>query len=436
MRVGVTLWSAIGAVVLSAGACTSEGGNANGPGAPGLMNAGTAAPAPAATAGTPAMVPTDPAQPGTNMNPTVPPAGTAGSGAVPPPVAQAGAAAPGGAAGADAPPVMGPKVVPSARNGCPDLHTDFVGDDACLAPPDPAKGFQIHIGPSSYTDPAEIDKFIMEPGQESSECYMKKLPIDKNVLYMVYELSGRPGTHHIINTLFNDSFNEGWGICGSFLPGSGNAGSIGGASKPHMPPIPIAPENENLGIPLTAHQQVQHDMHYFNFTQEPILREFWMNVYYIEETPETIRPMRIGGMGGFGFAIAPGTHQTYKYECPINGDGRIIQLLGHTHAHGIRETAHIRRKSGERMKVFEQYDYLEPQIFMYDSLTQNPPFSDSAPGAHTGMLPISMGDVLEWECEVNNTSDSTLYYTNEVKTGEMCNIWGMTVGPAIQCQLR
>ena len=63
-------------------------------------------------------------------------------------------------------------------------------------------------------------------------------------------------------------------------------------------------------------------------------------------------------------------------------------------------------------------------------------FSSAAPGAHTGLLPMVAGDVLEWECEINNDSQDTLYYVNEVKTGEMCNIWGMTVGPPIACQLR
>jgi hypothetical protein len=49
--------------------------------------------------------------------------------------------------------------------------------------------------------------------------------------------------------------------------------------------------------------------------------------------------------------------------------------------------------------VFEQYDYLEPQIFIYDSLTMNSMFSDSAPGAHSGLLEVKNGDALVWECE-------------------------------------
>jgi hypothetical protein len=255
---------------------------------------------------------------------------------------------------------------------------------------------------------------------------------------MVFEFSGRPGTHHIINTLLSEDLPEGFGTCRSFVGGMTNIGSLGGASKAHMPPMPIAPENENLGIPLSPRTQAQHDMHYFNLTEEPILREFWMNIYYVDPAVADERPNRIRGMGGLEWNFSPiaaGTHKVYPYECPIVGDGRIIQLLGHTHAHGVRESAWVRRASGEQVKVFEQYDYLEPQIFMYDSLTENPMFSSASPGAWSGLLDVKDGDVLMWECEVNNDSPTALRYTNQVETGEMCNIWGMTVGPTISCPM-
>jgi hypothetical protein len=359
--------------------------------------------------------------------------GASGSAAPPDSEGEGEGSETGGAAGDDA--IAGPRpmTIPSARGMC-DIDSGFPGDEACLAPPDPDKGFQIHIGPDDYTDPAQIAVFAMEPGDESSECYMKKMPLDHDAFYFVYELSGRAGTHHIINTLRADDVPDGFGSCGG---GEGSSlGMFGGASKPHMPPMPVAPENENLGLPIKANMQVQHDMHYFNLTQAPILREFWMNVYYVDPEKVEETPLQIAGLGGFGWnraPIEPGTHQVYAYECPIESDGRIIQLLGHTHAHGIRETAHIRRANGDRLKVFEQYDYLEPQIFMYDSLTENPEFSVRAPGAHTGMIDVAAGDALEWECEINNDSTTPLRYINEVQTGEMCNIWGMSIGPRIAC---
>jgi hypothetical protein len=332
-----------------------------------------------------------------------------------------------------------PGTIPSARGKC-DLHTQFAGDDACLAVPDPDKGFQIHVGPSNYDDMNEVMPFLMDPAGESDECFFKKTTNDKDIKYFVWELSGRPGTHHIINTTLASDVADGFGACEGGVTGDGaSMGSLGGASRSWMPPSPVAPENEDLGIPLPAHTQVQHDMHYFNVTDKTILREWWMNIYYVDESKVKETPSRIAGLGGLSWnymPIQPGTHDVFKYECAIDTDGRIIQLLGHTHAHGIRETAHIRNAAGERLKVFEQYDYLSPAIFNFDSLTKNPDFSDSQPGAFTGILNVKAGDTLEWECEINNDSDKALAYTNEVHTGEMCNIWGSSVGPTISCFLQ
>jgi hypothetical protein len=44
------------------------------------------------------------------------------------------------------------------------------------------------------------------------------------------------------------------------------------------------------------------------------------------------------------------------------------------------------------------------------------------------MLDVHDGDVLSWECHVVNDSNVGLKYVNEVKTGEMCNLWGASLG--------
>lgn len=319
------------------------------------------------------------------------------------------------------------------------INSGYPGDEACLAPPEPGKGIQIHIGPNDYNDAAEVAMFLMDPGDESSECFADKLPNMEAFHYLQYELSGRPGTHHIINSMVRNSDIRGFiPVCESF--GDNRVGPLPGASKPHMKLSPVAPENAKLGIPVEPNLGGQFDMHYFNFTDAPILREFWLNLYFVdpanvEETPESV--VGFGGLGWTFAPIQPGTAQVYKYECPpIETDGRILQLLGHTHAHGDRFTAHIRRASGERIKVFEAFDYLEPRVFNYNSVVENPGFGPGTAGAYTGILEVNAGDVLEWECDVNNDSMVPLRYTNFVETGEMCNIWGQAVGPAISCFLQ
>jgi hypothetical protein len=321
------------------------------------------------------------------------------------------------------------------RGRC-DIDSGFPGDEACLVPPPPGQGIQIHIGPDDYDDPDQINKFLLGQDQEVTQCYSSTTTNDEEVYYQSYVLSGRAGTHHIINTGYLTPHAA--GIDGTFGPcrvDSENASPrIPGAAKAYHERLPVAPENAEIGTAVLPHTALTSDMHYFNFTDGPILREYWLNLYTVPKDQVKQTSNRIRGYGGLGFNITPGTEMTYSYSCPIDADGRILALLGHTHSHAVRFTAWVNRAAmGERVKVFETFDYLEPQIYAFNTVETNPEFSEQAPGAWTGMLEVSAGDTLDWECHVINDSEATLRFTNEVVTGEMCNIWGESVGPRIDC---
>jgi hypothetical protein len=319
------------------------------------------------------------------------------------------------------------------------LKTNFADDNACI---------QIHIGPSNYDDPAEVAKFIMKPGEESSECFSIRTPNTEKVVYQTFTISGRAGTHHMINTLYSGDLPTGsFGACGGFAADPENPdaaapiGSLPGASKAYMPRSKVAPEYAHVGRELGPNALLQGDLHYFNFTDADILREVWVNLYFAPpEAKITEFSDQIRGFGGLGWnwtPIEPGTDMVYKYECPIASPGKIMSLLGHYHAHGKRFTGSIKRASGTIEKVFEMYDYLDPKDYDYNSVTTNPMFAPNQAGAHSGVLEVAAGDTLQWECHIINDSNAPLAYTNEVKTGEMCNIWGYSVGTAdpITCDI-
>ena len=319
------------------------------------------------------------------------------------------------------------------------LSTGYADDNACIPAPKPGEGIQIHIGPSNYADPAEVAKYIMKPGEESSECFTIRTPNTEKVTYQTFLLSGRTGTHHMINTIYSGDMPTGsFGPCGGFAADPENPdapapiGSLPGASKAYMPRSKVAPEFAHVGRELDANALMQGDMHYFNFTDKDILREVWLNLYFASpETPVTEFSDQIRGFGGLGWnwePIEPGTDMVYQYECPIMGNGKIMSLLGHYHAHGKHFSASIKRASGTIEKVFEMFDYLDPATFDYNSVTTNPMFSANAAGATSGILEVSAGDILQWECHILNDSNVALGYTNEVMTGEMCNVWGYSIG--------
>ncbi len=348
-----------------------------------------------------------------------------------------------GAGGTDTEPMMPPEAMdgPVSLRGLCDLNTRFPGDEACLLPPPEGMGMQIHIGPEDYENPGQYE---FGPGRESSECVNFVTPNTEDVFYQLFELSGRAGTHHIINTMYS---TPNPGESGQFVTacrdgGLGTNGEIidnlPGAAKPWMEIGTVAPENAGLGRRIPASTASQADMHYFNPTEEPMLREFWLNIWFKPASDITEEANQIRGMGGVVSwlgGIPVGADIVYDYSCPISAPGRIISLLGHYHSHGVRFSAWINRGRADERKVYEMYDYLEPVAFSYDSITTNPEFSPSAPGAVSGMLDVNAGDTLDWECHIINDLDVPLRYTNEVVAGEMCNMWGASVGPLIDCPL-
>jgi len=326
------------------------------------------------------------------------------------------------------------------RGQCAPLNSGFPGDEACILPPEPGTGMQIHVGPTDYKNPDQINKFLLKAGMETENCWTFHTPNTSEVYYQTFVLSARAGSHHIIDTMYSVEITDG-GFVTCMDPGTGTNGNIldnlPGASKPYMPRMPVAPENEHVGRKIPANTPSQADMHNFNFTDKDELREFWMNIYFTDKAQITDEATQIRGMGGLSWSVAPiamGTDKTYSYSCPITTDGRIIALLGHYHSHGKRFSASIKHKNGDIEKVFEMYDYLEPAEFTYDTITTNPDFSDSAAGAVSGILDVQAGDTMLWDCHIiNDDQPGGLRYVNQVKTGEMCNLWGESLGPKINC---
>ena len=321
---------------------------------------------------------------------------------------------------------------PDLRGMC-NIKSKYDGDGVCLPAPSSEEGIQLHVGPMNYDDEADVAKYLMQPGDESSLCWTFETPNTEKIYYQSSLLSGRAGTHHIINQAYATGAAElgGFRACG--VSGGKALGSIPGASKSYMPRTHVAPEYADVGRTMEPKSVIQSDMHYFNFTDKVILREYWLNIYYAPEGAVKREAAGIRGFGGLSWrgmtAIQPGTNMVYKYQCPIAGNGHIMNILGHYHAHGKRFTAHILRKStGMPEKVFEMFDYQDPAIFEYNSVIKNPEFSTGNAGATSGILSVSEGDELMWECHIVNDSDVALTYTNEVNTGEMCNIWGTSVG--------
>jgi hypothetical protein len=322
---------------------------------------------------------------------------------------------------------------------CGPLDSGFDGDERCILPPDPEVGIQLHVGPTRYDDPAEIDKFILQPGEEKTECYHFTNPHDTTISFFRQVYRMRPGSHHLIMhmSLGGTPVPEGWGSCygggdSSYMPIGGTQNGVS-----EFPPNgDVAPEDEKLSRPLPAGTPMKFELHFVNVTDKPILREAWVNLERKDGTDNQI----LGGIfmtGGVNMNIAPGTKEVLKYSCTNDlPDRRVVSLFGHRHAHTTRFSVWQNRGTEREILLYEDYEWEDTAELVYNTLIKNPapdPVGRTA-GGYSGLLMFNPGDTIEFECEIDNTgangvepSKDPLTFANEVYTGEMCNLFGSMV---------
>ncbi|MGH7272650.1 MAG: hypothetical protein ACREJ3_19645 [Polyangiaceae bacterium] len=310
-------------------------------------------------------------------------------------------------------------------NGCP-VNSGYLGDAMCLAAPATTSGFQLHYGPASYSDAAGEAPYLLQPGEEINDCYYEKTSNTADEYIGGFDFQMRPGSHHIIMNVNPTGQPDGFATCGA------NDQAPGLLYSSQTPTYDMqndpAPENQGLAVKLLANSQAVINFHVINTTSKPILREAWLNYFYID--PSQVKGIRgnVFLVGGLGYQITPGTKQTYQYSCSPTRPTRILTLAAHMHAHSSRMTV-WKVSAGQPTMVYESYSWENPVGFSYDSVHTNPApdRATQTPGASSGQLTLQPTDTLQWECAVDNTSSNTLTFRNEVYTGEMCIVGGTMV---------
>jgi hypothetical protein len=310
------------------------------------------------------------------------------------------------------------------------LNSGFIGDEYCLKPPAEGEGIQIHIGPDDYKNTAEVMKYVIQPGEEFNNSAIGHIPLTEDKWFNRITVHMRPGSHHWISTVVDGKPTEQF-YADTSCGGATSVGSIGGGQNLIYDNPPMgkpAPENEGLGRPIPGNSSLCMNLHAYNFSEQKQLREMWINIYFVEEAKVTQRAKGIGIVGGLGLALAPGQNMEETYVEMFTAPGRIIQLFGHRHVWTPRFAVWL----NDRL-IYDSWSWQESVTFNYDSLTMNPPIATEmkVDGAVSGSLDVKTGDKLKFTCFIENKSDKTLRFSNELKDGEMCNLWGSAVGTGI-----
>ncbi len=311
------------------------------------------------------------------------------------------------------------------------LNSGYAGDEYCILPPPADKGIQIHFGPKDYKNLAEVQPYLLAPGGESNSYGIAHIPLTEDRWYNRVEIRMRPGSHHLINTLVEGKPAEG------FLPAGGGCptgiGSFAGTQNlvyNSMPNGIPAPENVGLGSKLAANTSLCLNHHGYNIAEAtPRLREVWINVYFVPESEVTQRSTGVFVIAGPWAGIPPHTRQALTYTATATGNGRFLSLFGHRHAH----TERFAVWQNDNL-IYDSWDWQESVVFTYNSITTNPALApdQKKDGALSGIVEIKAGDKIKIQCDVNNSSDNTLTFRNEVMTGEMCILFGSAVGATVR----
>jgi hypothetical protein len=294
-----------------------------------------------------------------------------------------------------------------AMNEC-GLNTGYPGDEHCILPPPPNMGFQLHIGPSNYTNPEAA--YVLQPGQEATTSFPATAGNGQDVYFFYRQYRLRPSAHHVIISTSNGQISQ-----------EGRRIGTANMSQDYPSGGVIAPEDVGVGIPLAASAAISVSFHAINVGGTPVLRELWTNFWYKDPATVTEPATEWFEVGSVTFSIPPHSQTTLgPYTCTVSGAGRLLWLYGHRHANNTRFTV-TRIRGLQRDVIYDANHWEEPLLLEYASNIVNPaPNVPIQEGGWSGILDLMAGDRIEWSCDVNNQTNGTLRFTNNTFTGEMC----------------
>lgn len=341
-------------------------------------------------------------------------------------------------------------------------QTQFPGDEFCILPPPPGQGVQFGVHPQEAGWYAAVSTgdmsgyegvaagYLMDPGTEEERNIRVAAPTNTDLNYYRVNTRMRAGSHHMIVAGVQPGANP----VGAWTPGNATEGLFGGTSLPgaqrpdeNIPQsLEKPPEDEGLFRTLPANREIVYDMHHFNATDKTTLKEAWQNLWLEEDARTRIHPI-------FGMPISqaaatfatPGevVDQHYSWAAQPS-DLRLIEGFGHRHAWTPLFTAWIEKPDGSTEILYQSFDWYDMPTYRYDSVTDNPPVNTAAKmdGAVSGIRVIKQGEELHFNCHMRFTDERAqqtgnpnspsslgrLRFANQAFRGEMCILFGNTVG--------
>ncbi|MDD9943208.1 MAG: hypothetical protein OXU20_19365 [Myxococcales bacterium] len=335
----------------------------------------------------------------------------------------------------------------------PDFETPFPGDEYCILPPPPELGFQLGVHPggnvdywdkmwagdySFYEDTSLTEDYILDPGEDTLQNYLVDFrgPTEERYFYR-RNFRGRYGSHHGAAAFTGSPVTEGWQSNGDRVLGTSLLTVQNAYTDIPQNTLEISPEEEGIGISLPLNSGLNMNLHHFNSTDAPLLRENWVNAWYLPKEEVTRRAQ--------GILIAAPVNYPIGMETDSEGfavartETQVLSLWGHRHAWTTRFHAWVVRTDGSEELVYDSNDWYDMPTYSYNSVAKNPEPGKGFDGASSGPLILQPGDEMHFNCHASTTREraeelgvplptAPITWANHATAGEMCLLDGQTTG--------
>jgi hypothetical protein len=229
--------------------------------------------------------------------------------------------------------------------------------------------------------------FVVPPGGEVFKCQNFENPFGADVDIVESEHTMSTGSHHMFVFHQAGAFDDPLQSCS----GLEYARYIHASQRPHQ--IFAYPDGMGRRLPLTDGLRIQ--VHYLNTTDQPVTAKVAVTLHtgtvttYVGQlfmnTLAVSIPPRSAGSAGSACAVPPG-----------------ISLLGAA-SHMHRSGTHFKAQTDDGRAIYETTEWSEPPLHVY-----TPPFA------------VSPGTAIQYHCDYQNDTDSTLTFGESAATNEMC----------------
>jgi hypothetical protein len=337
----------------------------------------------------------------------------------------------------------------------PTYATKYDGDSSCILPPPPDDGVQFGVHPqgsafwdkilagdmSGYDDPPLVGDHEVAPGGERLQVYDTAASLAGNKHFYRINFRSRAGSHHSVARFRHSpsATAEAWASNDDSFNSAGTplADIQRAAFDVPVSTLDIPEEEAGIGIEAPGQTSVSFQLHHFNASEKAMLREVWLNVWFMRDEAVQRSAVHSSGVGSVNYPpnAVTDTGGTVTAGEPI----KLLNLFGHRHAWTTTFNVWLARAGATTEElIYSSNNWDETPTYAYNSATKNPTPDDRArvDGAYSGPLDLAAGDALRFNCHAEVTPEHAakigvplptqpLRFANEAFTGEMC-VLGIT----------